>query len=90
MAGARPAVTEGAEGVTVEAMTPSEMALLQRLADEVHSIAQDWPEVRNAISRIDARLNEHERRIHRVETFAMSAEAFAGTLIDLYLPKKKG
>jgi dihydrolipoamide dehydrogenase len=24
------------------------------------------------------------------ETFAMSAEAFAGTLIDLYLPKKKG
>ncbi len=24
------------------------------------------------------------------ETFAMSAEAFAGTLIDLYMPKKKG
>ena len=24
------------------------------------------------------------------ETFAMSAEAFAGTLVDLYLPKKKG
>jgi len=23
------------------------------------------------------------------ETFAMSAAAFAGTLIDLYLPKKK-